>query len=53
MTDSIENAILGALKDIENGVSQRKAALRWGIPRLTLQKRLNGSQPRSDAFESL
>jgi DDE superfamily endonuclease/Tc5 transposase DNA-binding domain/helix-turn-helix, Psq domain len=53
MTDSIENAILGALKDIENGVSQRKAAQRWGIPRSTLQKRLNGSQSRSDAFESL
>ncbi|KAL7917953.1 hypothetical protein ACQKWADRAFT_305439 [Trichoderma austrokoningii] len=45
MADSIEAAIFSALKDIQNGISQRKAAARWGIPRSTLQKRLNGSQP--------
>jgi hypothetical protein len=53
MADSIEADIFSALKDIKNGISQRKAAARWGIPRSTLQKRLSGSQPRSDAFESL
>lgn len=52
MTDSMESAILSALKDIENGISQRKAAQRWGIPRTTLQSRLNGRQARSDAYES-
>lgn len=53
MADSIESAIFSALKDIENGISQRKAAARWGVPRTTLQRRLTGSQPRLDAFESL
>ncbi|KAL7952163.1 hypothetical protein V8C34DRAFT_299964 [Trichoderma compactum] len=42
MTESIEKAILSALKDVQNGISQRKAAQRWGIPRITLQTRLNG-----------
>lgn len=51
MTESIESAILSAINDVDNGISQRKAAQRWGIPRSTLQKRLNGSQSRADAHE--
>jgi predicted transcriptional regulator len=53
MTDFIEEAIFSAIKDIENSVLQRKAALRWGIPCSTLQKCLNGSQLRLDVFKSL
>jgi hypothetical protein len=53
MTESIENAISFAIKDVQDGVSQRKAAERWGVPRSTLQKRLSGSQPRSNANEHL
>jgi hypothetical protein len=53
MTESIEKSIAGALNDIQNGVSQRKASKQWGIPRSTLQKRLNGSQPRAGANEHL
>jgi plasmid maintenance system antidote protein VapI len=53
MTESIEKSISSALEAIQNGISQRKAAKRWGIPRSTLQKRLNGSQSRSDANEYL
>lgn len=53
MPESTEKSIASALEAIQNGLSQRKAAKRWGIPRSTLQKRLNGSQSRSDANEYL
>lgn len=53
MTKSSEDSIASALEAIQNGVSQRKAAKRWGVPRSTLQKRLNGSKSRSDANEYL
>lgn len=53
MPESTENSIASALEAIQNGLSQRKAAKRWGIPRSTLQKRLNGSQSRSDANKHL
>lgn len=53
MSDSVEQVISSAPKDIDQGVSQRKAAQSWGIPRSTLQKRLNGSLPRSKAYEFL
>ncbi|KAK1244384.1 hypothetical protein MKX07_003183 [Trichoderma sp. CBMAI-0711] len=53
MTQPDEDAIFSALTDIKNGTSQRKAAQRWGVSRTTLQKRLKGSQPRCEAYESL
>lgn len=53
MTQPDEDAISSALIDIENGTYQRQAAQRWGVSRTTLQKRLKGSQPRSDAYENL
>ncbi|KAK1245194.1 hypothetical protein MKX08_004823 [Trichoderma sp. CBMAI-0020] len=46
-----EDNILSAITDIENGISQRKAAARWGIPRSTLQERINGRVTRNKANE--
>jgi transposase len=46
-----ENTILSAIKDVENGISQRKAAQRWGIPRSTLNNRLHGIVTRNAANE--
>ena len=38
-----------AIKAVENGTSIRRAALDWGIPRITLHDRLKGSQSHKDA----
>lgn len=46
-----EEFIASAIEDVENGISQRKAAQRWGIPRSTLQERLSGRVTRSEANE--
>lgn len=51
MTSNTEKHIIRALEDIQNGLSQRKASERWGIPRSTLRGRLNGSQNVNDANE--
>ncbi|KAK6209982.1 transposase [Colletotrichum tabaci] len=42
-----------ALEAISNGLSLRKASLQYGVPRSTLQLRLQGSQARSIAFSDL
>lgn len=43
MAQYSDDSLQSALKDVADGVSQRKAAQRWGIPRATLQGRLNAS----------
>lgn len=35
------------------GISVRKAAERWAVPRSTIQARTNGTAPRKEAFEPL
>ena len=47
-----EGDIAQAINAVRNGVSIRRAALDWGIPRKTLHNRFTGTQPRKDAFES-
>ena len=46
-----ENSICLAIQDVENGISLRKAAQRWGIPRSTLHDRLTGTVTRNEANE--
>jgi transposase len=46
-----EKAVLAAIQDVENGVSQRQAAERHRIPRSTLRHRLNGGQSPRKAHE--
>jgi len=53
MPDYNEESILFALQDINNGLSQRKAAALYKIPRSTLQERLNGRQTHSQGAEGL
>ena len=45
----MESLINQALKDIANGMSQRAAAKKYGIPRSTLIGRLKGRQPKRDS----
>ena len=52
MKDYGEAEIAGALSDVANGVSVKKAALEWGIPRSTLRDRLNGAQTHQEAAAS-
>jgi len=44
-----EEDVQRALADIANGKSVRKAWLDWGVPRSTLQDRINGGISRSEA----
>ncbi|KAL6892163.1 hypothetical protein GGI43DRAFT_414258, partial [Trichoderma evansii] len=46
-----EEHIILALKDVESGLSQRKAAERRGIPRSTLRHRPAGGQNAKEANE--
>ena len=52
--DPRELAIQSAISDLNSGVftSQRKAAQAWGVPRSTLQERLNGRQPNAIAHSN-
>jgi hypothetical protein len=49
--DAREHAIQSAIRDINSGVytSQRAAAKAWGVPRSTLQNRIDGRLPRTIA----
>ena len=49
--DARETAIQFAIADLNSGVekSQRAACKKWGIPRSSLQERLNGSKPHAIA----
>ena len=46
-----EEDLQSALRDIENGMSVRKAQLDWGVLRSTLQNRINGQVSRKEAYE--
>jgi hypothetical protein len=52
--DPREVAIQAAISDLISGVytSQRKAAKAWGVPRSTLQERINGRQPNAIAHSN-
>ena len=50
MKQYTEDDVEQALQSIANGQSLRKAALEWGVPRSTLQCRLQGTQPWESAF---
>jgi transposase len=51
--DPRELAIQSAICDLNAGVftSQRKAAKAYGVPRSTLQERINGRQPNAIAHQ--
>ena len=46
-----EEAIQRALNAVANGMSQKKAGLEFGVPRSTLQNRINGILSRQEAHE--
>ncbi|KAF4784241.1 hypothetical protein HER10_EVM0005940 [Colletotrichum scovillei] len=50
MPQYTEDQLRQALEDISNGKSQKRASLEYGIPRSTLQLRLQGGQTRKVAF---
>ena len=52
--DPRETAIQSALRDLNAGVytSQRRAALAYGVPRSTLQSRLQGQQNHATAHSN-
>ncbi|KAI3532057.1 transposase [Colletotrichum abscissum] len=50
MPQYTEDQLRQALEDISNGKSQKRASLEYGIPRSTLQLRLQGGQTRRVAF---
>ena len=50
MPSYTEDHITQALEAITQGQSIKKAALEWGVPRLTLQNRMRGTQSRDVAF---
>ena len=47
-----EDEVNQALEAISNGQSLRKVSTIWGIPRSTLQRRLQGIQPNDIAYAS-
>jgi len=46
-----EEDLQRALTDVANGRSMRKACLEWGVPRGTLQERINSRVSRKEASE--
>ena len=46
-----EDDVQRALADVAKGKSVRKACLDWGVPRATLQDRINGRISRKEAHE--
>ncbi|KAK6206190.1 transposase [Colletotrichum tabaci] len=53
MSQYTEDEVNQALEAISNGQSIRKAAQQYGVPRTTLQHRLQGTQTRASAFSDL
>jgi 4-hydroxybenzoate polyprenyltransferase len=51
MPNYTEEIIRFAIQDVENGISLRKAAERWAIPRSTLHSRIHGRVTRNEANE--
>jgi hypothetical protein len=52
MVKYLESDLQQALEAVANGQSIKKAALIWGVPRSTLQGRLQGAESRKEAFAS-
>ena len=52
MTNYTEYEVSQALESITNGQSIQKASIEWGVPRSTLQHRIQGTQPRATAASS-
>ena len=52
MTNYTEAEISQALESILNGQSIKTAAKEWGIPRSTLQRRIQGAQSRASIAAS-
>jgi 4-hydroxybenzoate polyprenyltransferase len=52
MSQYDEASLQAALKEVEAGVSQRKAAARWGVPRATIYNRINGRTTRTAIAEA-
>src|SRR5690348_8583182 len=46
MAQYTEEQVLLAIQDIENGMKKQTAAKKYGIPRATLQRRLQGATSR-------
>ena len=44
-----EEDVQCALRDMANGKSERKASLDWGVPRSTIQQRIQGCLSRAEA----
>ncbi len=53
MSDYTEYDIMRALDEVANGTSLRRAALKWGVPRSTLQGRLKNPHTRQEAASYL
>lgn len=50
MPSYTEDHITQALEEVAQGQSIKKAAMKWGVPRSTLQSRMRGTQSRDIAF---
>jgi hypothetical protein len=50
MVQYSESDLQEAVKAVANGQSIKKASLCWGVPRSTLQGRLQGAESRKEAF---
>ena len=48
-----ETDLRNALSDIQNGMSEAKAAIVWSVPRNTLRNRIHGHHPRQIGAEHL
>ena len=46
-----EEDVQRALNTVANGMSQKKAGLEFGVPRSTLQNRMNDTLSRQEAHE--
>lgn len=51
MAKYTERDLQEAVREVQQGTSQRSAAKRWHIPRATLQDRLNGGISHAEAHE--
>ncbi|KAK7219020.1 hypothetical protein V2G26_007023 [Clonostachys chloroleuca] len=52
MPDVSEDNIQSAIREVQAGASQRKAAARWGISQTTLRMRMEGRKTRQQEAET-
>ncbi len=48
-----QRRLAAAVRDVKLGVGQRQAALRWDVPRSTIQRRLQGIPTRKQTYQHL